>query len=79
MAKMHTRIKRKRGLTSHLKHNKNSDSMIKINGPKTFKTEEGARSWAEKNKLSPAQYTIEKAKRNKRFMAVVKQGNDKKS
>ena len=67
---MHTRIKRKRGLTSHLKHNKNSNSMIKINRPKTFKTEEGARSWAEKNKLKHEQYTIEKAKRNKKFMVV---------
>ena len=76
---MHTRIKRKRGLNSHFRHRNRPDSEVKINSPKTFKTEDGARSWAEKNKLSPAQYIIEKAKRNKRFMAVVKQENDKKS
>jgi len=79
MVKMHTRIKRKRGLNSHFRHRSRPESEIKINRPKTFKTEEGAHSWAEKNKLSPAQYTIEKAKKNKRFMAVVKQENNKKS
>ena len=79
MAKMHTRIKRKIGLNSHFRHRSRPDSEAKSKRPKTFKTEEGARSLAEKNKLSPAQYTIEKAKKNKRFMAVVKQGNDKKS
>ncbi len=70
---MHTRIKRKRGLNSHFRHRIRPDSEIKSKGQKTFKTEDGARSWAEKNKLNPAQYTIEKAKKNKRFMAVVKQ------
>lgn len=79
MAKMHTRIKRKRGLNSHSRHRNRPDSKAKSRRPKTFKTEEGARAWAEKNKLKPEQYTIEKAKRNKRFMAIVKQGNDKKS
>ena len=79
MVKMHTRIKRKRGLNSHSRHRSRPDSEAKSKRPKTFKTEESAHSWAEKNKLSPAQYTIEKAKKNKRFMAVVKQENDKKS
>ena len=79
MVKMHTRIKRKRGLNSHFRHRNKLDSKAKSRRPKTFKTEEGARSWAEKNKLKPEQYTIEKTKKNKRFMAVVKQGNDKKS
>ena len=75
---MHTRIKRKIGLNSHFRHRIRPDSEVKSKGAKTFKTEEGARSWAEKNKLSPAQYTIEKAKRNKRFK-VVKKSSVKKS
>ena len=79
MVKMHTRMKRKIGLNSHFRHKIRPDSEAKSKRPKTFKTEDGARSWAEKNKLSPAQYIIEKAKKNKRFMAVVKQENDKKS
>ena len=66
------------GLNSHFRHRSRPESEKKGNRPKTFKTEEGVKAWAEKNKISPAQYTIEKAKKNKRFMAVVKQENNKK-
>ena len=76
---MHTRIKRKRGLTIHLKHYRNSNSMVKINRPKTFNTEESAHACAAKSNLKPEQYSIKPAKRNKKFMIVVKEGKDKES
>ncbi|MBU3941430.1 MAG: hypothetical protein KKF74_00795 [Nanoarchaeota archaeon] len=79
MAKMHTRIKRRMGLSTHLKHYKNSHSVIKISRPKTFTTEEGAHTWAAKQNLKPEQYSLKTAKHNKKFMVVVKNGKDKNS
>jgi len=70
MAKMHTRIKRRLGLSTHLKHYRNSNSVIKSSRPKTFKTEEGAKAWAEKNKLKTEQYSLKPAKNNKKFIVV---------
>ena len=40
---MHTRTKRKLGLA----HNKSHKKRVKKNGPKTFKTEESAKKYAE--------------------------------
>ena len=53
--------------------------MIKINRPKTFNTKETANKWAAEHNLSPEQYTLKPAKRNKKFMVVVKEGKDKES
>ncbi len=69
---MHTRIKRKRGLNSHFRHRNRADSKAKSKRPKTFRTEESAKEWAEKNKLKITDYTIEKAKKNKKFKVVKK-------
>jgi len=74
MVKMHTRIKRKTGLNTHFRHYRNSNSMTKINRPKTFNTEESAHACAAKQNLKPEQYSIKPAKRNKKFMIVVKEG-----
>jgi len=81
MAKIHTRIKRRKGLSTHLKHYKNShsDSAIKSSRPKTFKTEEGAHAWAAKQNLKPEQYSLKTAKYDKKFMVTVKNGKDKNS
>ncbi len=69
---MHTRIKRKIGLNSHFRHRNRPDSQVKSKGSKTFKTEESAHSWAKENKLSTSQYTLEKAKKDKKFKVVEK-------
>ncbi len=79
MAKMHTRIKRRMGLSTHLKHYRNSNSVIKSSRPKTFNTEESAHTWAAKQNLKPEQYSLKPAKYNKKFMVMVKNGKDKNS
>jgi len=78
MVKMHTRIKRKIGLNTHFRHYRNSSSVVKTNGPKTFNTEESAHACAAKQNLSPEQYFLKPAKRNKKFIIVIKEGKDKK-
>ena len=48
MTKMHTRIKRKLNITSHHKGGKIRE---KKKRPKTFKTEQAAKAYAEKHKI----------------------------
>jgi len=79
MAKIHTRIKRRLGLSTHLRHYLHLHPGIKRNRPKTFTTEEGAHTWAAKQNLKPEQYSLKPAKYNKKFMVVVKNGKDKNS
>lgn len=79
MAKIHTRIKRRLGLSTHLRHHRNSYSVIKSSRPKTFTTEESAHTWAAKQNLKPEQYSLKPVKHNKKFMVVVKNGKDKNS
>jgi len=52
--------------------------VVKTNGPKTFNTEESAHACAAKQSLSPEQYFLKPAKRNKKFIIVIKEGKDKK-
>ncbi len=73
MAKTHTREKRKKGLNSHFRHHRTLDTVKKKSRPKTFSTEDAAKAWAEKNKLKAADYTLEKAKKDKRFKVVLKE------
>ena len=79
MAKIHTRIKRRLGLSTHLRHYLHLHPGIKRNRPKTFTTEESAHTWAAKQNLKPEQYSLKPAKYNKKFMVVVKNGKDKNS
>jgi hypothetical protein len=79
MAKIHTRVKRRRGLSTHLKHYRNSPSVIKSSRPKTFKTEKSANEWTAKQNLKPEQYSLKPAKHNKKFMVVIKNGQNKNS
>jgi len=72
MVKTHTRAKRKKGLSPHFRHNKRMDSVKKKKRPKTFSAEQGAKEWAEKNKLKENDYIIEKAKKDKRFKITLK-------
>jgi len=79
MGKIHTRVKRKLGLSTHLRHYLHFHPGIKRNRPKTFTTEESAHTWAAKQNLKPEQYFLKPAKYNKKFMVVVKNGKDKNS
>lgn len=72
MAKTHTREKRKKGLSPHFRHHKTLDTVEKKNRPKTFSTEDAAKDWAQEKKLKASDYTIEKAKKDKRFKVVLK-------
>jgi hypothetical protein len=72
MGKMHTRAKRKLGLTTTLSHKKNNRVLGKVHGPKTFKTEEAARKWAAEHKLDTGIYTLIPAKRRKKFKIAMK-------
>ena len=73
MGKIHTRLKRKHNLSTHLSHYKFFHAGAKEkNRPKTFKTEESADSWAQKNGLKQEDYFLKKVKHNKKFQIVDK-------
>lgn len=48
MTKLHTRLKRKFNLSKHHSHKLKARTKKR---PKTFKTEEAAKKWAEKNNI----------------------------
>ena len=71
MVKVHTRAKRKLGLTTRFAHKKSVTSRNKKHGPKTFKTEEGAKEHANKLGLKAGKFNIVSAKKNKRFKVAI--------
>ena len=72
MKRLHTRAKRKLGLTSSLRYRKTSLGFVKKHGPRTFKTEESAHKWAADHKLDNAKYTLVPAKKRKKFKIEMK-------
>ena len=67
MKKVHTRAKRKAGVSSH----KNKiPTGKKKKGPKTFKTEAAANVWAKENKIE--KFSLKKVKKDKKFQIVKK-------
>jgi len=71
MKKIHTRMKRKIGLSTHknpyyLFHS----TLVQKHRPKSFKTEEAANSWAFNHGLKPEQFYLKKVKHNKKFQVV---------
>jgi len=70
-------MKRKYGLSTHLRHYYSFHPSIKKHRPKTFKTEESANLWASDHGLKPEQYELKKVKHNKRFQIMVKDGKNK--
>jgi len=70
MAKIHTRIKRRYGLSTSHGHHSYFHGIGKKNRPKTFNTEEAANAWALKQGFKPGQYDLKKVKRNKKFQVV---------
>ncbi len=66
--KIHTRTKRKWGLSTGLSHYRFfHPGPNKKNRPKTFKTEEAAHAWASKHGLNPEQYCLKLVKKDKKF------------
>lgn len=77
MNKIHTRIKRKYGLSTH----KNQycffhPGLNEKKRPKTFKSEGAANSWASSHGLNPGQYSLKRVKRDKRFQIVRNNGSE---
>ncbi|GEM_PF-1957219 len=79
MAKIHTRIKRRLGLSTHLRHYLHFHPGTRRSRPKTFATEETANKWAAEHNLGPEQYFLKPAKNNKKFTVVIKNGQNKNS
>ncbi len=71
MAKIHTRIKRRYGLSTTQRHYPYFHRIRKKHRPKTFKTEEAANAWALKQGLKPNQYYLKNVKRSKKFQIIV--------
>ncbi|MAE42617.1 hypothetical protein CMO93_02510 [Candidatus Woesearchaeota archaeon] len=70
MSKIHTRVKRKLGLTTSLRHRRFGSKTSK-HGPRTFKTEEAAHQWATGKNINKGTYKLVPAKKNKRFKIVM--------
>ena len=68
--KIHTRAKKKLGLGTHLPHRARLKNIIKKKGPKTFKTEESAKTYAAKEGIKD--FELEKVKKDKKFQIVTK-------
>ena len=77
MAKIHTRIKRRYGLSTTHGHYTYFHGIEKKHRPKTFKTEEAANAWAFKHGLKPKRYYLKNVKRSKKFQIMVYDGKDK--
>lgn len=67
MNKIHTRIKRKKGLTTSFRHRFFFGNIKKANRPKTFSTEGAANEAAKKLGLAEGNYSLIKVKKGKRF------------
>jgi hypothetical protein len=65
MKKMHGKEKRMLNLSRFCGHKETPKTAVR---PKTFKTEESAKAWAEKNGVK--KYTLAPAKKNKKFKIV---------
>ena len=70
MVKIHTRLKRKFGLTSSFRHTRFFSGVKKKTGAKTFPTNESAVEYAKKQGITD--YDIVPAKRDKRFKIAKK-------
>ncbi len=68
MAKVHTRIKRRLGISSHKRGTMNKP--IKKKGAKTFPSEESANTYAANNDIKD--FELKKVKRGLRFQIVSK-------
>jgi hypothetical protein len=66
MVKMHTRAKRRLGISTHKRGNK--PGLFRKNGPKTFATEERAKEYAKEQGIT--KFELKSVKKDKRFQIV---------
>ncbi len=69
--KIHTREKRKWGLSTHRRWLRYFHPVPKVNRSKTFRTTDGAERWASEQGLRDDEYVLTAAKRGKRFKVVM--------
>ena len=70
MKKIHTKVKRKFGLSTNRSQYKFFHPSAKSSRPKTFVSGAKADDWAKLNGLKVGEYTLKSVKRNKRFEIV---------
>jgi len=70
MVKIHTRAKRKLGVGTHIPHKALATGKPRKKGPKTFKTEEAAKKYAEEQGIK--NFELKRVKKNKKFQIVEK-------
>lgn len=68
--KIHTRAKRKLGLSSSFRHKSALEGKKRKHRAKTFKTEKSANDYAAKKGLKD--FSLKKVKKNKKFQIVLK-------
>jgi len=68
MAKLHTRVKRRLGLSHNLRHKKRPKKI----GAKTFKTEESAKKYAEAKGIKDYTLSNLKLSENKKKLKIIK-------
>lgn len=70
MKKIHTKVKRKFGLSTNKGQYIFFHPKPKVARPKTFASEALAKEWAKQHELKEGDYTLKLVKRNKRFQIV---------
>jgi len=70
--KVHTRVKRRRGLTTSKRHYGYFHNLKTPNRPKTFKTEDAANARAKRDGLKDSEYVLVKVKKGKKFKIETK-------
>ncbi len=68
MKKIHTRAKKKLRLGTHLQHRALLKGIQKKKGPKTFKTKEAAKKYAEEKGIK--NFELKSVKKKKKFQIV---------
>ena len=68
MKKIHTRAKKKLRLGTHTQHRARLNGAKRKKGPKTFKSEDSAKKYAEENGIK--KFELKSVKKNKKFQIV---------
>ncbi|MEM4260206.1 MAG: hypothetical protein QXG00_03145 [Candidatus Woesearchaeota archaeon] len=72
MKKIHTRRKRKHGLSTKKRHYRYFHATIRKKRPRTFFSEEQAHNWAKNIGLEKDKYEVLLTKHNRKFKIVTK-------
>ncbi len=70
MKKIHTKVKRKYGLSTAKNQYRFFHPVEKPHRPRTFADEAKAKEWAKAQGLKEGQYSVKSVKNNKRFQIV---------